>query len=142
MSCDSSSRESAQEVLDTLLSQERAALDPYYGQSDPSTYVAMFADKVTTFDPWSNGRMDDGAATYNLMGFAGSIPAVAYEIVNPRVDLYGDAALFTFNVELTNPVGETVAVWNTTEVHHRTNGGWELVHCHWSFATPPSDIDS
>ena len=139
MSSDYSSEESEHEILETLLAQERAALDPYYGESDPSTYVAMYGDHVTAFDPWSNGKLEDAAAKDHLMGFAGSIPPVAYEIVNPGVDLHGDIAIFSFNVELTNPAGGTFAVWNTTQVHHRTAVRWELVHSHWSFATPPPE---
>jgi ketosteroid isomerase-like protein len=134
----SSAGEAEAEVLEELLTQQRAALDPYYGESDPSTYVAMYADKVTTFDPWSNGKLEGSAARDHLMGFAGTIPPLAYEIVDPRVDLYDDTAIFTFNVDLTDPdAGATFAVWNTTEVHRRTDDGWELVHSHWSFATPP-----
>lgn len=140
MSSDSSHEELEHEILKTLLAQSRAALDPYYGDSDPSTYVAMYADHVTAFDPWSKGKKENGAAKDHLMGFAGSIPSAEYEIVNPRVDLYGDIAILTFNVDLTDPAGGTLAVWNTTQVHHRTGDGWELVHSHWSFATPPSEM--
>ncbi|NIA03687.1 MAG: DUF4440 domain-containing protein [Nitrospirae bacterium] len=126
------------EVLEQLLALQRTALDPYYDESDPSTYVAMYADKATAFDPWSNGKMQGTTAKDHLMGFAGMIPPVAYEIVNPRVDLYGDTAIFTFNVDLTDRgTGTTFAVWNTTQVHRRTGDGWELTHSHWSFATPP-----
>ncbi len=139
MSCDSSSEHSNTEVLRTLLAQLGTALDPYYGKSDPSTYVAMYADAVTAFDPWSNGKLEDAAVEDHVMGFAGRIPSVAYEIVDPRVDLYGDTAVFAFNVDLTDPTGATVAVWNTTQVHHRMGDVWELVHSHWSFATPPAE---
>ncbi len=143
MSCGSSTAQSQREVLEVLLEQERAALDSYYGASDPSQYAAMLADEVTTFDPWSNGRLDDTVARENLLALAGTIPSVSYQIVNPRVDLYGDAAVFTFNVELADPVGDAFATWNTTEIHHRTADGWELVHSHWSFASPPPEpVDS
>ena len=136
----SAAGESETEVLEKLLAQERTALDPYYGESDPSTYVAMYAAKATAFDPWSNGRMEGTAAKDHLMGLAGTIPPLAYEIVNPRVDVYDDTAIFTFNVDLTDRgTGATFAVWNTTEVHRRTGDGWELVHSHWSFATPPPE---
>jgi ketosteroid isomerase-like protein len=127
-------------VLEELLAQLRAALDPYYGESDPSTYVAMYADKVTTFDPWSNGKLENNAAKESLLAFAGVIPISSYVVLNPSVDLFGDTAVFTFNAEVTNPEdGTVVAVWNATEVHHRAKGGWERVHSHWSFAVPPAE---
>ncbi len=140
MSSGSTHEELAHEILEILLAQSRAALDPYYGNSDPSTYVAMYADRVTAFDPWSDGKKENGAAKAHLMGFAGSIPHAEYEIVNPRVDLYGDVAILAFNVDLTDAAGEALAVWNTTQVHHRSGDGWELVHSHWSFATPPPQM--
>lgn len=136
---DPSPEASKHEILEILLAQERAALDPYYGESDPSTYVAMYANQVTAFDPWSNGKLEDTAAKDHLMGFAGVIPPATYEIVNPRVDLWGDVAIFTFNVDLSDLAGEAFAVWNTTQVHHRVGDDWELVHSHWSFATPPPE---
>lgn len=139
MSSDSSPEELEHEILETLLAQQHAALDPYYGESDPSTYVALYGDHVTAFDPWSNGKLEDAAAKDHLMGFAGMIPPVAYEIVHPRVDIYGNIAILTFSVDLTDPAGGTFAVWNTTQVHHLTGDSWELVHSHWSFATPPAE---
>lgn len=139
-SSESSDAGSEAAVLEELLGQVQAALDPYYGQSDPSAYVARFANKMTYFDVWSNGKIEDAAAKDHLMSFAGQIPPFSFEIVNPRVDLFEDAAVLTFNVDVVDPAaGETFAIWNTTEVHRRTDDGWELVHAHWSFAVPPPE---
>jgi ketosteroid isomerase-like protein len=127
-------------VLKQLTTQLRSSLEPYFGESDPSTYVARYAREATAFDPWTNGRKDDAAVKDHLMSLAGTIPPLAYEIVSPRVDLFDDMAILTLNVDLTDPeAGQTFAVWNTTEVHHRVGDGWELVHSHWSFATPPPE---
>ena len=114
-------------VLDELLALERAALDPYFGESDPSAYVALFADNATYFDPNTGGRLDGAAYRQQFAGYAGQIPPFRYEILNPAVDLRGDTAVFTFNLEMVNPADNTVAgVWNTTEVHCRTDRGWEM----------------
>jgi len=48
-------------VLDLLMAQERRALDPYFRESDPSAYVALFADEATYFDPWSAARLGGGS---------------------------------------------------------------------------------
>jgi ketosteroid isomerase-like protein len=125
-------------VLEELLAQLGAALDPYYGESDPSTYAEMYADHVMTFDPWSKGKLEGNAAKEHLLAFAGVIPISKYAILSPSVDLFGDTAVFTFNVEVTHPEeGTVVAVWNTTQIHRRADESWELVHAHWSFAVPP-----
>lgn len=126
-------------VLAELVARERAALDPYVGDSDPSAYVALFADEATYFDPNTGGRLDGDAYKQQFASYAGQIPPFKYEILNPAVDLRGDTAVFTFNVEMVDPADDTVAVkWNATEVHCRTDGGWEMIHAHWSHALPGS----
>ena len=72
------------------------------------------------------------------MSFAGLIPPFTYEILDPSVDLYGDTATFTFNVEMYD-AGTLVGAWNTTEFHHRTGDSWEMVHAHWSNPAPPPE---
>ncbi len=126
-------------VLEELMTLERAALDPYFAESDPSAYVALFANEATYFDPNSAGRLDGDAYKQHFAAAAGQIPPFRYEILNPAVDLHGDTAVFTFNVKAVDPAAGTVAaLWNTTEVHCRINGGWEMVHAHWSYTEPGS----
>ena len=49
-------------ALEELVAQERAALDPYFVQSDPSGYVGMYADQVTYIDTSSGGRLENQGA--------------------------------------------------------------------------------
>ena len=138
VSCNSADPETESAVLEELLAQEKAVLDPYFGESDPSSYVAMYADRVTYFDVWSQVKLEDDAARDHLLAFKGEIPPFNYEILNPAVQLMGDTAIFTFQVDMIDPAaGERFALWNTTEVHCRADDEWELVHAHWSFAVPP-----
>lgn len=125
--------ESEEAVLEELLALESATLDDYYGESDPTAYAQLFADKATYFDPWSGGRLEDGAIKEYLLSFAGQIPKLDYEIPNPRVDLYGDTAVFTFNLDATDRKDGTVTHWNVAVVFTRTKDGWERVHANWSF---------
>ncbi len=132
-------REEVATVLEELMTLERAALDPYFAESDPSAYVALFANEATYFDPNSAGRLDGDAYKQHFAAAAGQIPPFRYEILNPAVDLHGDTAVFTFNVKAVDPAAGTVAaLWNTTEVHCRINDGWEMVHAHWSYTEPGS----
>lgn len=127
-------------VKDRLIAQLRAALVPYYDESDPSAFVAWYADRVTSFDPWSKGRKDGSTVAEHLMSLAGTIPALDYELLRPRVDLVGDAAVFTFELDSKNPeTGETVAIWNATQVHDLATDDAKVVHAHWSFAVPPAE---
>lgn len=116
-----------------LVALEQAALDPYYGQSDPAPYVNQFAERGTYFDPWSSGKLVDDAIGQHLLSFEGAIPLVGYDIVAPQADVYGDTAIFTFQVTTRDPENDAVLTrWNATEVRVRTGDEWKMVHAHWS----------
>ncbi len=126
-------------ALEELLAQERAVLDFYFAQSDSSTYVGMYAENdVTYIDPSSGGVLKNQAAKDYLLSFTGLIPPFTYDIVDPSVNLSGDTAIFTFNVEMFSD-GAPVGVWNTTEIHQRAGDGWEMIHAHWSNPAPPPE---
>ena len=126
-------------ALEELVAQERAVLDFYFAESDSSTYVGMYAaDDVTYIDPSSGGILKNQAAKDYLLSFTGFIPPFAYEIVDPSVNLSGDTAVFTFNVEMFDG-GTPVGIWNTTEIHQRAGDGWEMIHAHWSNPAPPPE---
>ena len=125
--------QSEEAVLEELLAAESATLDSYYGQSDPTAYAALFADRATYFDPWSGGRLEDAAIKEYLMAFKGQIPKLNYEIPNPRVDLYGDTAVFTFNLDAIDPGSGAVTGWDVTLVFLRTADGWKRIHANWAY---------
>ncbi len=126
-------------ALEELLAQERAVLDFYFAESDSSTYVAMYAaDDVTYIDPSSGGVLHDQEAKDYLLGFTGFIPPFTYEITDASVNLSGDTAVFTFNLNMFGE-GEPVGSWNTTEIHQQTGSGWEMIHAHWSNPAPPAE---
>jgi hypothetical protein len=124
--------QSEEDALEEILALEREAYVTWF-QSDPTAYAQGFADKATYFDTWLPDRFDDAAVKEHLMTFVGKIPNFDYEFINPRVDLYGDTAVFTFNLEAYNPTDGTVtARWKSTAVLNRTKDGWEKVHAHWT----------
>ena len=116
-----------------ILALELATYETYYGESDPTAWVELFAGKATYIEPWSDNRIEDSAIKEHMMAFAGKIPNFHYEILNPRVDLCGDTAVFTFNLETTDPKDSKVTgLWKGTAVFTRTDDGWEKVHAHFS----------
>ena len=124
-------------VLKELLEQEQAAMDPYFDQSDPTGYVALFTEDATYFDPNSSGKLS-GTAIKELFGaYAGQIPRWRYEIHDPEVQISGESAVFTFNLDTFDvDDGSVTSRWNTTEVHTRSGDGWQLIHAHWSHREP------
>jgi len=123
-----------------IIGLERAALDRW-GNGDPRGYLEIMAPEVTYFDPTLDARVDGLQNMRDLLvPWTGKIRIDRYEMVNPKVQQHGDAALLTFN--LVNyrrlPAGSERPVirWNSTEVYARIDGRWRLVHSHWSYVKP------
>ena len=114
--------------------RERAALDRW-GHGDPDGYLAINAADVSYFDPYLESRLDGlPALTAWYEGIRGKIEVDHDEIVNPRVQVVGDAAILTF--QYVSFAGEAAAHWNCTEVYQRSGEDWRIVHSHWSFTQP------
>jgi len=126
--------EDAAAIADQILALERAALDRW-GQGDPGGYLAINDDDVSYFDPYVERRVDglpDLTAWYE--GIRGTIKVDSDEIIDPLVQVIGDAAILTF--QYVSYSGEAETHWNCTEVYQRTGGDWRIVHSHWSFTHP------
>ena len=117
-----------------IIALERSALDRW-AQSDPMGYVDIGTDDVTWFD-FEEGeqlRVEGLEALRKYMTpLAEQIPPHTYEIVNPRVQVYGNSAILTFHWKGTLPDGTPLPKWKTTSVYHWKDGKWRQVHAHWS----------
>ncbi len=82
---------------DTILAMARAALDRW-GKGDPSGFLEISVPDVVYFDP-SLGRRLDGleALTALYEKVRGQIHIDRYELLNPKVQLCGEAAVLTYN---------------------------------------------
>lgn len=119
-----------EEITATIIALERAALDRW-GAGDPSGYLEISAPDVTYFDPFLERRLDGHealAAWYAPL--RGTIHIDRYELIEPRVQVCGEAAVLTFN--LVSYSGATTMCWNCTEVYRKDTAGWRLIQTHWS----------
>ena len=122
------------EIATTLLAMERAALDRW-GKGDPSGYLETNSEDASYFDPFVEGRVDGlEALTALVEGVRGKIRIERDEIIDPRVQVIGDAAVLTFRFD--SHGSEGAMRWNCTEVYQRFGDGWKIVHSHWSFTKP------
>ncbi len=120
-----------------IIALENAALDRW-GQGDPQGYLELDAEEVTYFDPMIESRIDGlEAMRAHLLPITGKFKIERHEMIKPKVQLHGDAAVLTSNLidYGTQPGGtETVVLrWNSTEVYARIGGAWRIVHSHWSY---------
>ena len=125
-----------QKIAEELISLERAALDRW-GQGDPDGYLEITSADVAYFDPFVERRIDGlRALTDWYETIRGKIKIDRDEIINPRVQVIGDAAILTFQFDSYGSEG--VVHWNCTEVYQRFADAWRIVHSHWAVAKAPA----
>lgn len=120
-----------------IVALEKAALTRWR-QGDPDGFLTLSVPQVTYFDPILPGRLTGIAQLtefYNGMRGKGGGSA-AVDIIEPRVDIVGDAALLTYRFLWAGLDADGMVTarspWNCTEVYHRQAGQWRIIHTHWS----------
>ncbi len=132
-------RESASEVVESHLVQLEEAALRRWCDGDPSGFLEITADDIAYFDPFQPRRIDGLAAlTAYYESLRGKIRAARFELLNPRVQVVGDAAVLTFNF-VSYGVDEDAFCWNCTEVFRSAAGVWKLIQTHWSFTSAGHD---
>jgi len=120
------------EISQIIIDMERAALDRW-GKGDPSGFLEICAPDVVYFDPGQEMRIDGRdalSAYYELI--RGKVSIKNYELLNPLVQVVGNAAILTFNY-VSYDGDENEYRWNCTEVFRRSGEKWEIIQTHWSF---------
>jgi len=122
------------DVAATILAMERAALERW-GKGDPDGFLEISAAEVTYFDPFVAQRLDGIEALRRWYDqFRGKIQIARFEMIEPCIQLAGDAAVLTYRFD-SYGIGGSMR-WNTTELYRRSGSGWEIVHTHWAFYQP------
>jgi hypothetical protein len=125
-----------QTTYDTIVTQERAAMERWY-TGDPSGYVELFVDDLTYFAPVSGGRLESVSALKELFApIEGMIKVPRFEMFKPKLQLHGDVAVFTYQLNEYASGGSASARWNVTHVYRRTDKQWRIMHAHWSAMAP------
>ncbi len=120
-----------QDISSIIIAMECAALDRW-GRGDPSGFLEITAPDVVYFDPYRAKRIDGiEALTAIYKELWGKILLDRYELLNPRVQVIGDAAVLTFNY--VSYTGEKEDRWNCTEVYRRDGDRWQIIQTHWSY---------
>lgn len=124
-------------VLAELLCLERAAMERWR-RGDPWGFAELSADEVTYFDTHTP-RCIDGLRTLRAeyARQAGKVRYDVVEVLDPHVQLHGDAAVLSCQYVSTvlEPGGSVASrtPWNCTEVFVRRRNEWKIVHTHRSY---------
>jgi ketosteroid isomerase-like protein len=124
---------SNEENTKELIELEKAALDRW-NNGDPTGYLELYSDDFTYFDEFTKARLD-GLETIKKLyaSAAGKIYSARYEMLNPKVQWFGQTGILTYNLVTYSKEGNVTSRWNSTEVYARDNEEWKIVHSHWSF---------
>jgi hypothetical protein len=127
-------REAGKTTADALIAMETAALQRW-GNGDPSGFLEISDSSVVYFDPLQEKRLNGLAALTRLYeSLRGRIHTDTFALIDPRVQIVGDAAVLTFNYSSRN--GNLHSRWNCTEVYQKTDRGWRIIQTHWSMTQP------
>lgn len=120
-------------TADDIIELEKDALDRWCS-GDPDAFLDLSAEDVTYFDPFRETRLDGKAALIALYEeLRGKISAPRYEMIEPKVQFAGEAAVLTFRfVSWNGSEGRRVG-WNCSEVYRFDPEGWRIIQTHWSF---------
>ncbi len=118
------------EIASLILSMERTALNRW-GKGDPSGYLEISSPDVVYFDPFLERRLDClQALTEYYEKIRGQVRIDRDEMISPKVQVCGEAAVLTFNY--VSYTGKTQMRWNCTEVYQHRDAHWRIIQTHWS----------
>lgn len=121
---------------EAILAQARKELD-CWSAGDTRGYTQSATDDVTYFDYIGAQALVDGIQALRdyVLGFQDDFPVHTYEIVDPKVQVYGDVGILTLHYYPTSLDGEAMGASKGTSVYRRIDGTWHMVHVHWSALT-------
>lgn len=116
-----------------IVAQERGALEQW-AKGNPLGYLDIVADDLTFFDDiGAHSRVNGiGAMRTYLTSLKGKIPPHRYEMVDPKVQLYGNIGILTLRYEAYGADSQPLPPWKATSVYRRADDQWRIVHAHWS----------
>jgi uncharacterized protein (TIGR02246 family) len=122
-------------TADEIITLEKNALRRWC-DGDPSGYLELYASDIVYFDPFLERRMDGlDAITRYYEAIRGQAKAERFELINPQVQVVGDAAVLTFNYVSVESSGAENR-WNCTEAYRKRANKWEIIQSHWSLTKP------
>lgn len=121
-----------------ILAAERQALD-HWAQGRTRQYFDHWGEDVTYFDDLGAVSRIDGlpAMRAYAASLEGKVPPHRYELVDPKVQVFGDIGIVTLRYEPFTADGAPLQPWKASLVYRRTGREWRVVHGHWSMVKKP-----
>lgn len=133
-SCESKQSVFTQEEIEmAVLELEHQALG-YWSAGNPAKFSSNFANDASYFDDIAAHTRLDGLEEIqkHFTSLEGAIPPHKYEIVDQRVQSFGNIAILTLRYHSSLDDGQHGPPWKATSVYHYNDEKWQVVHAHWS----------
>ena len=131
-SCEDAPRDAAPaNAEEEILAREIAGLDQW-AAGNPLGYTESAAEDVTYFDDIGAADRIEGVEDWKSYVAGLEVPPHQYEIIDPKVQVYGDVGILTLHYQAMGPDGEPLPRWKATSVYRYDAGEWRTVHAHWS----------
>ncbi len=126
-----------QQVADEVISITKAEWEAIIAQRPVSASMAHIADEYTEFNPGFPVRLDGKPVVMRLneAGQTSSDVTVSAEMANPKVQVYGDVAVLSYNYigQTRNADGQVEpSLAKSTRVYVKQGGQWKLVHANFA----------
>lgn len=119
-----------------IIAMEKAML-ARWGTGDTDGFLELAAPEITYFDPSLEKRLDGREAFEKFLApLKGRFRVPKYEMIDPKVQVHGEAAVLSYNMIDYDETGINTFRMNVTEVYARPDGRWMLVHSHFSITKP------
>ena len=124
-------------ILAELMALESVAMERWR-KGDPWGFTDISAQEVTYFNTGTPKRLDGlEALKAEYAKLVGKIRYDVMEFIDPKVRVYGDAAVlfYRFFSTFLNSDGSIARriPSNCTKVFSKVDGKWKIIHTHWSF---------
>jgi ketosteroid isomerase-like protein len=113
---------------------------------DVDTYMATTSADLSLYEWWVTPHRQDGLDFHLFMieqGWSGTDGPFRLDLLEPRVQLYGDTAVASYTLMLSQVEADgTIShrTHNESRVLVRQDGDWQVVHVHKSPATLTSEL--
>lgn len=104
--------------------------------------MATVADDYTEYNPVYQTRIDGKALATRLLAADNSVTTVHGDMLNAKVQVYGDTAILTYNFAgvIKHQDGRTEPnTAKSTRVYVKDAGNWKLVHANFAPVSGPSN---
>jgi ketosteroid isomerase-like protein len=105
-------------------------------EKDMTVRNKYISDDYTEFNQSYSTRIDGKSKNFKLSDASNSGTSLADEMLNPKVQVYGDVAILTYNfagVIKDNDGKITTSKAKSTRVYVKMNGDWKLVHANFGY---------